>query len=75
MKARSHLGIASHVFEEASNTSERLVEVRTLSEWLRDRFKHLLVLFGVCLVDLFRRADVVFQVAHRMFPSLQPLGK
>lgn len=75
MKGASHLGIASHVFEEAGDTSERLVKVVALSEGLGNRLEDLFVLFGMCLVDLLRRSDVFFQVDHRMLPGLQSLGK
>lgn len=71
----SHLGVASHILKEASDTPEGLVEVRPLSQRLRDCLEDFLILFGVCLVDLFRRTDVLFQVTYCVFPGLQSLGE
>ena len=73
------------------NTTQRLVEVVTFLErilysllavsvWLQSRCTMLylqdsLILLAVCMVRLLCRADIVFEVGHRVFPGLQSLGE
>ena len=45
------------------------------SEGLRDRLKNLLILLGVDLVGLLSGRDILFQIAHGMFPGLQSFGE
>lgn len=72
---RAYLCVDAHILEEASHTSEALVEVGPFLEGAGDGLENLLVLFGVSFVDFLGGRDVLLQVDDSVFPCLESLGE
>jgi len=71
----THLGINSHILEEAGNAAKTLVEMMAFSQRMRYRLKNLLILFGVGLVYFLHGTDIIFEVYDGMFPCLESFRK
>lgn len=67
--------VRSDIVEHACYTSKALVKVMPLLKGVRDCLQDLLVLLCVCVLHLFGRSNVVFEISASVLPCLQTLSE
>lgn len=69
----AYLSVRSHILKKTRNTTEGLIKVGALAQWVGDGLEDLLVLLCVGLVHLLGGFDVVLEVADGVLPCSQAL--